>query len=94
MFEVAGAVDQFQRAISRVRGLEWLGDEELEFDADSDFAVKDTRRGWEGMDREDRPVGGRVYLTMPDVAALEQTAELMGQVRARRASTVRLWTLV
>lgn len=76
VFEVAGSVDAFQRAINQVAGMEWLGDEELEFDADADFAVKDTRRGREGQYREDRPVGGRVYLTMPDLAALGQLLNL------------------
>ena len=76
VFEVAGTVDKFQHAIRRVQGLEWLGDEELEFDADADFAVIDTRRGRDDLDREDRPVGGRVYLTMPDVTALEQLLSL------------------
>lgn len=76
VFEVAGSVDEFQRAISLIQGLEWLGDEELEFDADADFAVIDTRRGREGQDREDRQVGGRLYLTMPDLAALEQMTSL------------------
>ena len=76
VFEVAGAVDAFQRAIGQIQGLEWLGDEELEFEADADFAVIDTRRGREGQDRDDRQVGGRLYLTMPDVAALGQITSL------------------
>ena len=88
VFEVAGAVDQFRRAIGRVQGFEWLGDEELEFDADSDFAVIDTRRGRKGMDREDRPIGGRIYLTMPDMAALDQLLSLWGRYeRGEQASS-------
>ncbi len=76
VFEVAGAVDRFRQAISQVRGWEWLGDEEMEFDADADFAIPDTRSGRQGQDRDDRPVGGRIYLTMPDVAALDQLLSL------------------
>ena len=79
VFEVAGAVDKFEEAIRRVAGMDWLGDEELEFDADADFAVIDKRKGREGQDRQDRAVGGRLYLTMPDVAALEQLLSLWGR---------------
>ena len=45
MLEIAGTIDQFHNAVGRVRGLELLGDEETEFEADIDFAVRDTRKG-------------------------------------------------
>ncbi len=76
VFEVAGSVDGFQRAVARVPGLEYLGDEEIEFDADEDFSEPDTRRGRAGRIRDDRPLGGRLYLAMPDLTALEQLLSL------------------
>ena len=72
VLEIAGAVDTFYQAIGRVPGLEYLGDEEREFDADEDFAVPDRRKGREGEDRADKPVGGRLYVAMPDTGALRQ----------------------
>ena len=76
VLEVAGSIDRFYEAIHRVTGLEYLGDEEMEFDADEDFAVPDTRKGREGQIRDDKPVGGRLYLAMPDTTALQQLIRL------------------
>ena len=45
VLEVAGAIDDFYNAVRRIPGLEYLGDEEAEFDADADFAAIDTRAG-------------------------------------------------
>ena len=71
VFEVAGNVDALGRAVSNLPGLEYLGDEALEFEPDEDFAEVDNRRGREGQPRLDRPVAGRLYLTMPDTRALQ-----------------------
>ncbi len=71
VFEVAGNVDALGRAVSNLPGLEYLGDEALEFEPDEDFAEADTRQGREGQPRLDRPVRGRLYLTMPDTRALQ-----------------------
>lgn len=76
VLEVAGSVDRLYEAIHRVTGLEYLGDEEMEFDADEDFAVPDTRKGQEGQIRDDKPVGGRLYLAMPDTTALRELVRL------------------
>ena len=76
VFEVAGSVDEIARAVDRIQGLEFLGDEEIEFEADDDFAVRDTRQGRQGETRSDRPIGGRLYLTMPDTTALRQLLRL------------------
>ena len=48
VFEIAGSIGDFYAAVQQIPGLEYLGDEELEFDADEDFGVLDTRRGREG----------------------------------------------
>ena len=76
VFEVAGNVDALSRAVSNLAGLEYLGDEALEFDPDEDFAEADDRRGREGQRRLDRPVRGRLYLTMPDTRALQELLSL------------------
>ena len=52
--------------------MEFLGDEEMEFEPDEDFFLIDTRVGREGQPRTDKPVGGRLYLAMPDVRALRE----------------------
>ena len=48
VLEVAGAIADFQAAAGRIPGLEYLGDEEAEFEPDADFAVPDTRKGRDG----------------------------------------------
>ena len=62
VLEVAGSVVDFQALAARVQGLEFLGDEEIEFDPDEDFFEPDTRMGREGEPRTERPLGGRVYV--------------------------------
>lgn len=62
----------FRKAIAKVDGLEFLGDEDKEAPADEDFAVRDTRRGRDGEVRSDRLVRGRLYIAMPDVRALRE----------------------
>ena len=79
VLEVAGSMVDFQALVARVSGLEFLGDEEIEFDPDEDFFVADMRRGREGERRVDRSLGGRLYLAMPDVQALRQLISLWGR---------------
>ena len=76
VFEIAGSVIGFRRAVARVDGFEFLGDEDTESAADEDFAVIDQRKGREGQDRDDALVNGRMYLAMPDLQALEQLLSL------------------
>ena len=66
----------FYALAGRVEGLEFLADEEIEFEPDDDFFVKDTRKGRVGERRTDKTVGGRLYLAMPDVGALNQLVSL------------------
>ena len=72
VFEIAGSVTGFRKAIAKVDGLEFLGDEDRESPADEDFAVIDTRKGRDGEVRSDKLVGGRLYIAMPDVRALRE----------------------
>ena len=76
VFEVAGSISDFYRLVTRIQGLEFLADEEAAFDSDEDFFEADTRRGREGQPREERRVGGRLYLAMPDVRALRELLRL------------------
>ena len=76
VLEVAGSVVDFQALVARVEGLEFLGDEEIECEPDEDFFEPDERKGREGERRTDRALGGRLYLSMPDVEALRQLLSL------------------
>ena len=76
VFEVAGSIDDFYQLVTRIRGFEFLADEETTFAPDEDFFEIDTRTGREGQPRTDRLVGGRLYLAMPDVRALRELLRL------------------
>lgn len=76
VFEVAGSVSNFRALASKTPGLEFLGDEDALFDADDDFHNIDNRKGKEGNARLDKPVGGRLYMAMPDVRALRELVSL------------------
>ena len=76
VLDVAGGIDDFHRATQRIDGFEYLADEEIELDADQDFAEPDTRKGREGKDRADKPVVGRLYLAMPGTRALQELLRL------------------
>lgn len=76
VFEVAGTVANFLKAVARVDGLEFMTEYETDFERDDDFAVLDGRKGREGHDREDARVSGRFYLAMPDLRALDQLLSL------------------
>lgn len=82
VLEVVGAISDFQDAARRIPGLEYLGDEEAEFEPDTDFAVRDTRRGREGQVRDDKRVAGRLYLAMPDTRALQELVRLWDRYQA------------
>ena len=79
VLEVAGSLVDFQAVAARVEGLEFLGEEEIEFDPDEDFFEPDKRKGRKGQRRTDRRLGGRLYLAMPDVEALRQLLSLWGR---------------
>lgn len=76
VFEIAGTVADFARAVQRVPGLELLVEYETAAEPDEFFAVKDKRKDHVGERREDKMVEGRFYLAMPDVAASEQLLRL------------------
>ena len=86
VFEIAGSIGDFYAAVQQIPGLEYLGDEELDFDPDEHFGEMDTRRGREGQRRDDRPVGGRLYLAMPDTRALLELLRLWDSYQVERVA--------
>lgn len=76
VFEVAGSITNFYQVVTGIPGLEFLADEETEFDPDEDFFEADTRQDRRGRPRKDKAVRGRLYLAMPDVRALRQLLSL------------------
>ena len=70
VFEVAGSISDFVAACRKVPGLEYLAEQDMEFEPDDDFWVVDTREGKKGQRRDDKAVGGCLYAAMPDLQAL------------------------
>lgn len=79
VFEVAGSISDFRALAAKTPGLEFLGDEDVLFDADDDFHYIDDRKGKEGDVRLDKQIGGRLYMAMPDVRALRDLVSLWKQ---------------
>jgi hypothetical protein len=71
VFEIAGTLTDFYRAM-RVVGLEFLGEDESDADADEDFAIT----GAGGATKPDERVPVRLYFTLPDERALRELVSL------------------
>jgi hypothetical protein len=74
VFEVAGSLGDFYSQVGRIRGLEFLLEDDAEFDPNDDFHVLQTKKGEQV--RTDKPVGGRLYMAMPDLRALQEILRL------------------
>ena len=85
VFEIAGAVTDFLKAISRVPGLEFMAERDVDFEADDDFVLMQTKKGQEPRERRDKAVPGRLYLALPDVEALRQLVALWERWRKGHA---------
>ncbi len=72
VFELAESVADFARAVARVPGLEFLGEQEFEFAADERFSALDGS----GLPRPGKSVTGRIYLAVPDIEALRELCSL------------------
>ena len=79
VFEIAGTIADFFKAVARVDGLEFMAEYEADFSPDEDFAIKDTRKGETSEYRTDKTISGRFYLAMPDVQAFRQLLSLWGR---------------
>ena len=73
VFEIAGTVDDFLRALRRIDGLEFMAEIDEEFASDDDFAVQHQKSK---KDRPEKNVPGHFYLAMPDIEALRQLVGL------------------
>jgi len=72
VFEVAGSLEDFYKQ-AKALGLEYLGDFEEDSEPTGDFYDRKHRH---------RDVGGRLYLAMPDVRALQELLSLWRRFRA------------
>ena len=83
VFEIAGTVANFIKAVAKVRGLEFIAEYDTdEAPPDNFFAMEDKRKGRKGEVRTDKNVSGRFYLAMPDVTALQQLLRLWERWKA------------
>ncbi len=82
VFEIAGSLSDFAAATQQIPGLEYLGEDEIEFEPDDDFWIPDNRKDSKGQPRLDKQVGGRLYLVMPDVQALKEILSLWRRYQA------------
>ena len=74
VFEVAGSIAAFYQEASRI-GLEYLADDERDIKPDSDFHL---------TKNPDEPISGRIYLAMPNTAALDRLVRLWRRYKANR----------
>lgn len=84
VFEVTGSLATFYQNASRI-GLEYLADDELDIEPDDDFRL---------TKKPDEAIPGRVYLAMPDLAALRQLVSLWRRYKTggRMDDGFGLWT--
>jgi hypothetical protein len=83
VFEVAGSLSDFYSQAQQIHGLEFLLDEEIEFEPDDDFHRTRQRDGT--TIRVEQAVGGRLYMAMPDLRALREILSLWDRHRRRQA---------
>ena len=76
VFEIAGSVANFVKAVARVPGLEFMAEYDTEEPPGELFALEDTRQGREGQVRDDKMVPGRFYLAMPTAGAFDELLRL------------------
>lgn len=72
VFEIAGSVSDFYKAVKKVEGLEFLLDEEIEHAPDEDFYHTKTDQTKD----DTKAVRGCLYMLMPDVRALKELTRL------------------
>ncbi|MDR2466993.1 MAG: S8 family peptidase [Prevotellaceae bacterium] len=72
VFETVGSVEYFSKAVSKVEGLEWLGEFETEeIIPDDDFYALNDKR-----EREDKSLDGSLYLVFTNITAMNQLLSL------------------
>jgi len=83
VFEVAGSLGDFYSQVGRIQGLEFLLEDDAEIEPDDDFYSLQTKKGEQV--RSDKPVGGRLYMAMPDIRALKEILRLWDRYRQGQA---------
>lgn len=76
VLEVAESITNFQDLANKTNGLEYLADEDFDFEPEEGFSYVDTRQGRNGEPRLDKPISGKVYIAMPNVQALNELLRL------------------
>ncbi|WP_300974267.1 S8 family peptidase [Sphingomonas sp. LHG3406-1] len=79
VFEVAGSLGDFYSQVGRIAGLEFLLEDDADIPPSDDFHTLATKQGEQV--RTDKPVGGRLYMAMPDMQALRQILRLWDRYR-------------
>lgn len=79
VFDIAGSVSNFSKAVDKVPGLEFMLEYEIEKEPDRLFAMKETRKNRVEETRDDKLVSDRFYLTMPNMEALRKLVDLWGR---------------
>src|SRR5215468_3021664 len=80
VFEVAGTLTDFYRALGSIPGFELLGEEDGELTADEDFALVER-----GKQRITKAVPLRLYFTIPDAEALRELVRLWELFKAEQS---------
>jgi hypothetical protein len=73
VFETIGSVEEFAKAVSKIEGLEWMGEMDIdEIEPDEDFYNEE---------HEDRDLTGRLYLVMSNQRALQEMLRLWKRIK-------------
>lgn len=73
VLEIAGSVERLQQAVEAA-GLEWLSEWDIEDDPDDDFYEPDKNET-----KKDRPLGGRLFVSLLNERGLQQLLRLWNQ---------------
>ena len=79
VFEVAGSLGDFYGQVGRIAGLEFLLEDDADIEPSDDFHEVQTKKGEQV--RSESPVGGRLYMAMPDMRALREILSLWDRYR-------------
>jgi hypothetical protein len=79
VFEVAGSLSDFYSQVGRIQGLEFLLEDDVDIEPNDDFHILQTKKG--APVRSDNPIGGRLYMAMPDMQALQEILRLWDRYR-------------
>jgi len=73
VLETVGSIKDFINAVRRIEGLEWMAEQESEFEPDEDFFFEE---------ETEKALGGRLYLVLTNQQALHSLQSLWNQYKA------------